>query len=1023
MSEEIKNTSAENSGDTNNQKDSRAVNSSITEFRAKMAERGELADKNAAAEISKKDYEDAYRIRLSARESKKAEADKEKKRLLEEERKKELSGKREQEINEYIERERLEAEKRSLHAKALLEKAGENNAKANAEIKTGAAEMLADAEGVIGANSDFPEKKEADAPAKENTEPRPESEEKASSDGIITINVGVIGGEGADGHAQPVQQPVYTYPPNPAVYYAPMPGYIPPYPQAQGYIPPNPYLPNDQNAQGYIPQNPYMPNDPNAQAQSAGFAPADTQGYTAAPPPPVSAYNPSGPMAPVSGYTPNAPVADGASEEEKNRLIAEREKLRSEYDEQLGLYRGEEKALIEEEQRLYREETERLRRERERLASERDKLDSRFADSGQDDGQTYVHPSSDADKKDGSDKLQRNGKNGFIHVDQGDLDKFDRDQYIKELKRKKDEKGRAKKNGSAEPDPNASLSGEPAGQNANLGGSVPRYNVRAVDRGTEYTPDDSYIPNEPEYSDIDLTVDVTPKGKAKEASPDREIHIKTSEMYKRLKKLHKDESALVAERDKLAKKSKKESMPEIVRTMTEIHSLSVRILRISQEQFLVTLYASNKKEIKEHKKLFTTRIKEYNGSASALKDLIDIDIKPIDTSVIAQISETRMAISIPDVRFVAGEAADSKSNTDPEPPFERSSVLDISEPEENKNSSKKNKQGKKDIEDEYKKLLRDEEEAERRRRREYEDEADKEDAENAKEKRENDKKRAADAASCRKAMETDEALIAARSEHRITMLMEQRDAAEYSFSVSNSNIKRKVSGINSDIAKEKKLMRRAVKCEKEQNERYYRVLLLPDKISGLPRNTSPNDLRVLKERIRAILAERDEINERLLALYGSDKAKDSDVKTEKISEIKRRNIRTAYKQQKHLAKRIGKMQIKDERKNRIFDIMNDRTERLSDLEGMKFTLKKTKSKAERKELNKKIKRTKIDIKRLGDDIKYEMKQAEKHAEKGAANREWLGWVIGVGIVVIAGIAVWFFAGDTVLNFINGKFGA
>ncbi len=1009
----------------------------VTEFRAKMAERSESARRTAEEELARRGYEDEYRRRFTASKSgRRADEERERRAREESERTRERSEAREREIAEFMRREREEAEARASHTAELFGAVSSGGIRSTSPAPEAPAPVT--------------EETSAAAPAVEaptTTEPTAAPTTDASHS--ITITASAIPAA-RDASAEPFTEASAAVSAEPEVAastadeaprvaaYTPALAPTPaPTPRVAAYTPtptPAPTPTEAPRVAAYTP--PSAPTaaptaEPTAEAAapvSGAYTPTraaaaeptsiPTEAHTAPAPSPRAAYVPVSDE-PVSTVTPTHGTAPTETPEEAERrrfLEDERRAAREAYEDERRRLREEELSVLEEERRRYSEDAERLRRERERLAVYR----------------TSTPPTGSVPR------------------------------YIATEPREEVPTDTPKKASAA-----------PTRRPADT--AVPSYTIGVSERRAAPAPVvDEYIPEEheeTEYTDVRVSVGISAperKLKPEETESAEGVRLmKAKELYKLLARLHKEEEALVEKRAKTEKKLKKAKSPDNIRLATEMLALSAEIVEVSQEELLACVQSDNQKERVKHKKFLTAHVVEYNRDAAVLSELAEHELSRLDIRLADIVIETERAVSVPTVRFDGTFAVGDEYEYVPEeayiPTEEREEL-----PTEPRDAKKRDKRAERE---EQLRLLREEREDRARRARaegtaaieerarlESEDDAAaiaeyaEEPADTKKrdkraereeqlrllrEDREERERRASDERAAlgaeraaeaeyrselesahaegveriKEEMARDLKMISARSDYIIACLTESRNIAETSITDDPSKIRKQTKEIDREISQERAIQKRALKCEREQNELFYRIFLAAPGTLKAPKPKVAERAESILDRIEFLLARRDSINMRLIELYGGSGADKTSDTSDKMQSFKHKQMKKAAKQQRSLAKRVARLSPPKALKEKIFALMDKKTGIITSIETTKLKLKKSKDKTSRRMLKKEISKYNASLKIVNKDIARYVRDAEREGNKSAANRETAKfWIAFVAIAAIA-VLLWLFLGD------------
>ncbi len=564
-------------------------------------------------------------------------------------------------------------------------------------------------------------------------------------------------------------------------------------------------------------------------------------------------------------------------------------------------------------------------------------------------------------------------------------------------------------------------SAEPYSDIPYSGTEIPRYNVGVAmpgeNRGRNTYSNGGDVTEGDGYADIDVPVYLG--GENKEDEGEELVHLNKSQMYKELSKCHKLEASLVKDREKAAKAASRAEKNERIKLVIDQLSVSKELVLLAEEELLICVGAEHKGEISKHKKHLKKHICSYNKISDELFTLTDKPFARLSLSVIDEVILNKRKTIIPDVRY-AGTRVSEFGETDSLiiEGQDDGDIIDgvwVTDGDEPKPIRDKDAERADQL-----RFLRDIEEEEARRREEAERDGKDIDELNAKNRKNARKQRLAVLEKVKRAKERDELLIEARSEYRIAKLTTKKDLGELSFSLDYKTPKRAVKDAKRGIDAERLLQRKALRYEREDNELYYRLFLLSDEEKlGRKKSVDNEILQSLRSKIEVLLGQREDLNEQLISLYDTSRNSGDGVGSQKINLVKRRHAKTVYRQQKKLARKVGKFNIPTELKEKIFELMNKKTGLVASLEGTKYKMKHMKlSNNAKKKLKREVKRLKTSVKRTNEDISYMMKKANKHNTNYKEGKNWMAWLIGSALVLLVLFVAWYFAGDLVINYVK-----
>ncbi len=277
------------------------------------------------------------------------------------------------------------------------------------------------------------------------------------------------------------------------------------------------------------------------------------------------------------------------------------------------------------------------------------------------------------------------------------------------------------------------------------------------------------------------------------------------------------------------------------------------------------------------------------------------------------------------------------------------------------------------------------------------------------------------------AIERDILLIGLRSDYRLSEYEIQRDMLANSFGNDRERRERKIREYDKLLAAERGKLKRATKLEREDNVRYYMLLMDDGKIAS-KRRSRTDRLNALKMRLEVLLSEREELNERLIALYGGSSKKAVAGKiNRKAASVRRKRAKSTYKKHKKLARMIERMRVPLDMKDKAFGLLNKKIECAAVIEENTYKLKRLKPKgAARRELIADIKRSRGVTRQASLDLKFLIKKMKKRERNYIEDRNWaILWVV-ILLLAALGVGAWLLFGDeiraAVTDMYNGIFG-
>ena len=219
----------------------------------------------------------------------------------------------------------------------------------------------------------------------------------------------------------------------------------------------------------------------------------------------------------------------------------------------------------------------------------------------------------------------------------------------------------------------------------------------------------------------------------------------------------------------------------------------------------------------------------------------------------------------------------------------------------------------------------------------------------------------------------------------------------------------------------------AIKFEKLDNDRYYEIISLDtDKVICPRVRADRSELEMIRTEMKDLLDKRDRINERLYKIYLGRDARGKTSFEKKVTKARRRAMKVAYNDQLKLYKTVEKERLPLEMKERVYKLMNERTNLHGYLAELKLRARNA-TETEKKELKRERRRVQKDIKCLSSDIGYYFrKKITRRIEKNKTRLSQLGWLLLLIIVVVTFYIAYRLFGDTLIEFIksyiSGLFG-
>ena len=261
------------------------------------------------------------------------------------------------------------------------------------------------------------------------------------------------------------------------------------------------------------------------------------------------------------------------------------------------------------------------------------------------------------------------------------------------------------------------------------------------------------------------------------------------------------------------------------------------------------------------------------------------------------------------------------------------------------------------------------------------------------------------------------AVVERRFAYNLRELEYRRKMKLMTFGTSQDRLAEEIDTLDRHIYKLRKKKSKVTRAERKAALRYYAVL--ESSTAAYAKCNDPQRLNEIFKELDALLLERDEINQRLTELYnGSTRAKNSRL-DDKATKIRTKAARTVYRGQKATYKRLRRLHAPLDVKDKVYRLMNKKTEAYSTLAYSKYMLRKRKPYgAAKKELKKNIRAAKKTLRFINADIRHYVKKAEKHHERHKMDIMQTVYII-IAILVCIGGYFLFKNFDAVLEWLKG----
>ncbi len=275
--------------------------------------------------------------------------------------------------------------------------------------------------------------------------------------------------------------------------------------------------------------------------------------------------------------------------------------------------------------------------------------------------------------------------------------------------------------------------------------------------------------------------------------------------------------------------------------------------------------------------------------------------------------------------------------------------------------------------------------------------------------------------------ERDILLIGLRNEYVLSSLEAKKDILTHSFGSDIKKLK-ELDRLEKRIEKAKKATLSSLKLERSDNARFYMLPLL-DPIDEKPkRSARPERLNALRVRLNALLSEREDINERLITLYGGADKKLARVEVNRKAGVVRRKSAKAMRRRQHqLARIINKYKAPVSMKEEAYGLLNRKIALVALADETRYKLKRLKPFGNaRRELVRTLRKTERDIRHNDKEIRYMIKRIKGYETRFEEHKGRAKLLIATVLILAALISSVLLFGDDVAAYFTdliAKFGA
>ncbi len=289
--------------------------------------------------------------------------------------------------------------------------------------------------------------------------------------------------------------------------------------------------------------------------------------------------------------------------------------------------------------------------------------------------------------------------------------------------------------------------------------------------------------------------------------------------------------------------------------------------------------------------------------------------------------------------------------------------------------------------------------------------------------RERDKRQAEKMSAIKRATERDLLLIGLRQDYRIARLEYERDMLLHSFSTDKKKKDKRLRAIERKIGKTRSEIKRSVKLERGNNSRYYLLSAMAPESEKTKKRANRERLSALKMRLEILLSEREEINERLIALYGGTDKKLTKTKiNRKAGGVRKKHAKATYRKQRSIANRIERIKAPLDMKEKAYALLNKKTACVATIEECYYKLRRLKPTGRAKrELLSDIRRAKAVMRTIDSDVKFLIKKMKRHEQRREDDRRHAWFIVFFVLLAIGCVALWYFYSEDVLAYFTELF--
>lgn len=472
---------------------------------------------------------------------------------------------------------------------------------------------------------------------------------------------------------------------------------------------------------------------------------------------------------------------------------------------------------------------------------------------------------------------------------------------------------------------------------------------------------------------------------------DRDRFIKVA-LVKKLSDYRKSESSLTKKVKKLSAKQNTVTGEEKTLIIVEKIAIRKEITELAVEALTACVYANARFKTITYKRVLVSQVNAYNAVCDEYEMHTGRPLVHLSPDMATDVAEGRISEPIPNVYYHGSEAFGVREG---EVSIEEERSLRLAEEASLEEA-------------EFHRLLSE------NYTREY----------TRAEIRERDKKQAEKMSAVKRATERDLLLVGLRQEYNLLKLETERDMLLHSFSTDKKKKDKRLSAIERKISRTRSELKRSVKLERGDNSRYYLLSAMDRETEKTKKHANRERLRALRMRLEILLSEREEINERLIALYGGTDKKLTKTKiNRKAGAVRKKHAKAAYRKQRGIAARIERIRAPLDMKEKAYALLNKKTSCVATIEESYYKLRRLKPTGRaKKELLSDIRRAKASMRTIDSDVKFLIKKMKRHEQRRDDERRWAKSIVFFFILIILGAILCYFYLDDVIAYFTDLFG-